>query len=369
MTAAPGNGPRGPWTVLGVALGVAVTALSLSWWPASTGSADTSTTTSVPTTTTTSTVASTTTTVPGLILPWPQQGSSAVAIPQVSVAAASPHQSARPIASLTKMMTTWVILHRLPLAVGQRGPCVTVNAHDVAVYNHDVATGQSNAKVKEGERLCENALLSGLLVHSAGNFAFIFLRLMKMGETQFVAQMNRDAVSLGLRHTHYVDPTGIQPGDRSTALDQASLAADLMDSEPIVRQIVIQPHVVLPVAGILISYTPFVGEDGVIGVKSGYTVPAGGCDAMAVRFSFQGVTVTTFAVVLGQQGGDSINHAGEYALTLIRALRQYLAVQSTPLGKRVVWTGPPGDVVTTTTTTTTTTTVPVPTSSTTTTGP
>lgn len=266
------------------------------------------------------------------------------------------------------MMTTWVILHHLPLAVGQRGPCVTVNAHDVAVYHYDEATGQSDAKVKEGERLCENTLLAGLLVHSAGNFAFIFLRIIGLDETKFVAQMNHDAKSLGLLHTHYVDPTGIKPGDQSTALDQAMMAADLMSNEPVVRRIVAQPHVVLPVAGDLISYTPFVGFDGVVGVKSGYTVPAGGCDAMAVRFILKGVSITTYAVVLGQQGGDSINHAAEFALALNRSLRRYLTVQRTSQGTQVVWTGSRGDVVTTTTTTTLTT-IPTPTSSTTTSGP
>jgi serine-type D-Ala-D-Ala carboxypeptidase (penicillin-binding protein 5/6) len=364
MAASPGTGPRVVPTLLGIAVSIALIVLGLSWWSTPTVSADTSTTTSSSTTTTSATVAVSTTTVVGSALPWPHQGISAVAVPQVSVVAGSPHQQARPIASLTKMMTAWVILHRLPLSVGQRGPCVTVNAQDVALYHHDNVTGQSDAEVKVGERLCENTLLEGLLVHSAGNFAFIFLRILHTNVTTFVTKMNQDARTLGLLHTHYVDPTGIKPGDRSTAVDQAMLAADLMSAEPIVRSIVDRTHVVLPVAGDLISYTPFVGFNGVIGVKSGYTIPAGGCDAMAVRFTLNGVTITTYAVVLGQQGGDSINHAAEFALTLNRALRQYLTVLSSSAGKRVIWTGSPGDVVTTTTTSTTTT-VPVTTSSTT----
>ena len=116
--------------------------------------------------------------------------------------------------------------------------------------------------------------------------------------------MNVDAKALGLTHTHYVEPTGISPGDRSTAYDQARLAADLMTSQAIVRSIVIKPVVVLPVAGALISYNPFVGTDGIVGVKSGYTVPAGGCEALALRFRLDGLTVTDYAVVLGQQGGE-----------------------------------------------------------------
>jgi D-alanyl-D-alanine carboxypeptidase (penicillin-binding protein 5/6) len=366
MTVARRTGSRVRSIVLVVALGAIVTALTAGWWTTTPqGSADTSTTstTSVAATTTTIGLPTTTVSLPVSPLPWPSAGIAAIAVPQASVAANSPHQGARPIASLTKMMTAWVVLSHIPLSVGQQGPCIRVDAHDVGVYEHDVATGQSSVDVKAGERLCENTLLDGLLVHSAGNYANIFLRLLGFSMSKFVAQMNADAVALGMSHTHYVDITGIGPGDRSTARDQATLAADLMGTQAIVRHIVVMPRVFLPVAGNVISYTPFVGSNGVVGVKSGYTVPAGGCDAMAVRFSLSGVTITAYAVVIGQPGGDSINHAGQIALSLVHSLRHYLAVHSTPTGKVVVWTGQPGDVVTTTTTTTTT--IPVPTSTTT----
>ncbi len=38
----------------------------------------------------------------------------------------------------------------------------------------------------------------------------------------------------------------------------------------------------LPVAGTISTYTPLLGIQGVIGVKSGYTTAAGGCDVIAV---------------------------------------------------------------------------------------
>jgi len=366
MRVAPRKASRARTIVLVVALGAVATALTAGWWTTTPkGSADTSTTstTAVAATTTTVGLPTTTVSLPVSPLPWPAAGIAAVAVPQASVAANSPRQGARPIASLTKMMTAWVILSHLPLSVGAQGPCIRVDAHDVEVYEHDVTTGQSSVDVRAGERLCENTLLDGLLVHSAGNYANIFLRILGLSTSKFVAQMNADAAQLGMSHTHYVDITGIGPGDRSTARDQAVLAAELMGTQAIVRHIVDMPRVFLPVAGNVISYTPFVGSNGVVGVKSGYTVPAGGCDAMAVRFGLNGVTVTAYAVVIGEPGGDSINHAGEIALTLVHSLRHFLAVRSTTTGKVVVWTGQPGDVVTTTTTTTTT--IPVPTATTT----
>ena len=357
MAAAPHKGLRLPLGVVAATLAASLLLLTLSLSTSPSTGADATTTTTGTTTTvaTTTTLPTTTTTLPGSPLPWPAGVSSAIAVPSVSVAAGSPREPMRPIASLTKMMATWVILGHLPLSPGQTGPCVTVDAADVARYNYDVDTGQSSAKVAVGERLCENTLLTGMLVHSAGNFVYLFLHILHLSVRQFVAQMNADAKALGLSRTHYVEPTGISPGDRSTAYDQARLAADLMTSQAIVRSIVIKPVVVLPVAGALISYNPFVGTNGVVGVKSGYTIPAGGCEALALRFRLDGLTVTDYAVVLGQKGGNSINVAADKAIDLLQTLRRYLSVDSSPHGKQLVWTGSDGDVIPTTTTTTTTT--------------
>ena len=306
----------------------------------------TSTTTTIPTTTTTSPTTTTTTTIPKRpSLSWPNVGSAAVAVPQLSVAAASPFQPRVPIASLTKMMTTWVVLHRFPLGPGQSGPCLTVSTGDVGIYNYDVATGQSSVAIDEGMRLCERVLLNGVLVHSAGDYAQLMVALTGMHEATFVATMNQDARALGLRHTHYVDVTGIANGDLSTAQDQATLAADLMTSEPVVRGIVTLAKVFLPVVGVVQSYTPFVGEGNVVGVKSGFTNAAGGCDAMAVQDHIMNTVITTYAVVLGEHGSNPLGTSGDDALVLSRSIRSSIARVATPSGVQIEWIGSPSDLV------------------------
>jgi D-alanyl-D-alanine carboxypeptidase (penicillin-binding protein 5/6) len=317
-----------------------------------------------PTTTTTtlpSTSATTTTTLPTTIparlkLPWPKQGSAAIAVPALSIAAASPSQPQQAIASLTKMMTTWVVLQHLPLTYSQRGPCLVVTANDVALYHFDVATDQSSAAIKIGETLCEGTLLRGMLVHSAGNYAQLLVNMLGMTDAQFINKMNGDAKAFGMIHTHYVDYTGISPYDRSTAQDQTIIAVALMTDEPIVRSIVALPKVKLPVAGVVISYTPFIGQDGVVGVKSGYTNSAGGCDVMAINYSINNTVITTYAVDLGQHGGNALGIAGEANLLLSRSLRSEFVRVTGPAGVIVEWEGWPGYVVLTTTTTTSTTT-------------
>ncbi|MHB1087915.1 MAG: D-alanyl-D-alanine carboxypeptidase family protein [Acidimicrobiales bacterium] len=305
---------------------------------------------------TVTTVASTTPVPHALRLPWPSIASAAVAVPSLSIAATSARQPVLPIASITKLMTTWVVLQKLPLAANQRGPCLQVSANDVDLYNHDVATDQSSVKVALGETLCEGMLLRGMLVHSAGNFAEMLIELTHMSDAQFVAAMNKAAVSFGLKHTHYVDYSGISAGDVSTAQEQSVVAVNLMSNEPIVREIVALPSVKLPVAGTVASYTPYEGEYGVVGVKSGYTIPAGGCDVMAINVHIDNTVIPIYAVVIGVHGVNAINRSGFIGLQLLDMIRSRIRVATTTSGRVVKWVGWPGYVTTTTTTTTPTTT-------------
>ncbi len=247
-------------------------------------------------------------------LAWPSVGSAAIDIPSLDVLEGY-HDAVVPIASLTKMMTAYVALEKLPLGLGASGPCHIVTGLDVVTYEELAALGESTIKVVEGEQLCEIDLLNGVLVHSAGNYAVMLANMVAGSNAAFVTDMNNEVAALGLASTNYVDVTGLSPMSVSTALDQVRLAALLMES-PLVRSIVIQSSVTLPVVGAVNSYTPYVGTDNVIGVKSGRTQQAGGCDAMAMTFQQGWDTRVVYVVVLGQQGGDLLGPAGEAALAL-----------------------------------------------------
>jgi D-alanyl-D-alanine carboxypeptidase (penicillin-binding protein 5/6) len=177
-----------------------------------------------------------------------------------------------------------------------------------------------------------------------------------MNNAAFLNAMNADATALGLSQTHYADYTGISTGDLSTAQDVATLTVDLMTSQPFIDSIVSLTKVHLPVAGWVGSYTPYIGSDGVVGVKSGYTLASGGCVAMAINVTIGGVVVPTYEVVLSQPGANALDVAGAHALQLMRALRPSLTLVRVAEVKTVAWIGSPSLVTPTTTTTTTTTT-------------
>jgi D-alanyl-D-alanine carboxypeptidase (penicillin-binding protein 5/6) len=247
-------------------------------------------------------------------LVWPSEGSAAIDVPALGVVRAW-HNRVVPIASLTKMMTVYVALRRFPLAVGQTGPCVVVSDDEVLSYEEDKTEDDSAVIVEAGEQLCEIDLLDGVLVHSAANYADILASMVSPTPKGFVARMNATARALGLRNTHYVDDTGVSGRSVSTALDQAKLATILMRSA-LVRSIVDQTMVDLPVAGFVNSFTPLVGSNDVVGVKSGRTASAGGCDVMAVAYRLNGRRHLVYAVVLGQRGGNVLVEAGNAAFAL-----------------------------------------------------
>ena len=243
----------------------------------------------------------TTTTVPGTLgaIAWPSTGEGAVAVLGSGLMAQSPNQSVRPIASLTKMMTAFVILHDHPLKLGETGPSFTMTEADVKAWIYADQTDESNVPVKLGEVLNEFQLLEALMIPSADNIADYLARWDAGTITAFSVKMNADASLLGLLNTHYSDASGINPGSRSTAADQAILAAHLMGN-PVLRSIVKQVSIPFPVAGRVWNYNPGLGVDGIIGVKSGYTSAAGACLATAAYRSVGTLSGLVIAVTLDQ---------------------------------------------------------------------
>jgi D-alanyl-D-alanine carboxypeptidase (penicillin-binding protein 5/6) len=258
-------------------------------------------------------------------LPWPKAGEGAVAVKGVGLIAESRHQRVVPIASVTKVMTAYMVLSDHPLPTGAGGPVLEMTEADHLAYLEDVAYNDSSVNVAPGEKLDERQLLEALLIPSADNIADLLARWDAGSEAAFVAKMNARARALGLDSTHYADPSGLDPGDRSTAADQAKLAGLAM-ALPSFASIVDEGHVRLPVAGEVWGYNPALGEDGVVGVKSGFTSHSLGCLTVAAVRSVDGHKTIVISVVLGQPWG--LDQAADEDKALVDAVTPALGLQS-----------------------------------------
>jgi D-alanyl-D-alanine carboxypeptidase (penicillin-binding protein 5/6) len=267
-------------------------------------------------------------------LPFPTTGEGAVSIPSVGVVVASSAEKAVPVASLTKLMTAYIVLHDHPLGLNEPGPTVTATQADVQDFDTDAVSDDSNAQVTLGEQITEEQLLGGLLVHSADNYADLLARWDAGSIPAFVAKMNATAAALGMNQTHFADASGISVQSVSTAGDILKVAAPDM-AYPVVASLVDNNSVTLPVAGTLSTYTPLLGLDGIIGMKSGYTDAAGGCDVVAVIRPVHGHPTLLLAAVTGQTGALALAQAGLHGLALVNAVQPLIGT-ATVLGGGVV---------------------------------
>lgn len=267
--------------------------------------------------------------VPGTapILPWPAQGQAYIDVEGVGeLGSSGPVNTQAPIASVTKTMTAYQVLRDHPLNSTDNGPMITV---DRALFDASRSRDddESGIALQVGEQLTLRQALEGMLLPSAGNLARL-LAAWDAGSVQsFVGRMNAQARALGMDHTAYADPAGIDPNSKSTAADQVRLGEQVLEN-PTLSGIVAMKTASLPVAGAVLNTNHLLGLDGDVGIKTGSTSEAGGCLLFAVRTTAGGVPVTLVGAVLGQPGEPwtILAHAESASKTLIEAAEQSLVV-------------------------------------------
>ena len=185
-----------------------------------------------------------------------------------SVIASQEANKQLPIASTTKLMTAYLVLHHL-----------RPNQMLTAPVYHPQASAEVELGLRPGERMRVRDLLYGLLLPSASDAAVTLADGVAGSVPAFVNQMNATAQKLGLTHTHYENPIGLDsPKNYSTASDLAKLASiDLKNN--LFARIVDTPAATLSSGdhprtvtsrNTLIGQVPWIN-----GVKTGHTLGAG----------------------------------------------------------------------------------------------
>ena len=236
-------------------------------------------------------------------IPVPSRGSFALSASTLGTVASVNATVERPTGSVAKAMTALVVLDALPLAPGAVGPSRTMTAADVQLYRQAVAAGGSNLAVRAGEVFSERDLLLALLLPSADNIAESLAVWVSGTRTAFIARLNAKAASLGMAHTHYVDPSGLSNKTVSTAADLVLLAKAVIENPALAALVAVQQArlsdgTVLHNLDVLLQQQP-----GWLGIKTGWTGAAGGCLLFAAQRSYgtaPGLSVTVWGAVLGQ---------------------------------------------------------------------
>lgn len=258
-------------------------------------------------------------------IPWPSQGKAALSVEGLGDIGSAGGATPSPMASTAKLMTALLTLEAHPLAPAQAGPVLTVSRADVATYFAELNQNESVVPVLAGEQLTEYQLLEGLLLPSGSNFAEMLANWTAGSVPTFVNAMNARATALGMTATHYADPSGFSPQSVSIPADLIKLARVAMKL-PALAAVVGEKQAQIPVAGVIKNLDTLLGQDGIIGIKTGHTDQAGGCFVMAADLKVDGQAVRVYGAVLGQPN----QLPGAFATTtaLIRALTPSLHLRT-----------------------------------------
>ncbi|CAJ0992877.1 serine hydrolase [Pantoea sp. Nvir] len=135
-------------------------------------------------------------------------------------------------ASLTKMMTSYVIGQALKAGKIKRNDIVTVG-HDAWVNGNPTLKGSSLMFLKPGDQIPVSELNKGIVIQS-GNDACIALADYVAGSQEaFIDLMNNYLNSFGLKNTHFMTVHGLDTkGQYSTARDMALIGQALIRDVP-----------------------------------------------------------------------------------------------------------------------------------------
>lgn len=195
-----------------------------------------------------------------------------------------------PMASLTKIMTAIVALEH-------------PKADDNYLVSKSDLVGEDSMGLDSGEQVSLSDLLYGLILHSGNDAAETLATNFPTGRAQFILAMNQKAASLGLQHTHFTNPTGLEgDGDQYTtardllvmtkyALENFSLFDSVVATfDYTINQTATHKAYDLENETNLLSSYP-----GVEGVKTGYTPEAGLCLVTYLNYDNHKI----IAVILG----------------------------------------------------------------------
>lgn len=201
-------------------------------------------------------------------LQWPGYGAGAIGAVGYGVLETHGGDTPIPTASTIKVLTALAVLHEKPLAPGESGPLITITQDDIDSYRSFIARDGSVVAIELGEQLSEYDALEALLLPSANNIAVTLARWAFGSLDNFSTYANGYARELGMTGTIVTDPSGFSPTTASTPHDLVLLGETAM-ANPIVTEIVARPTATIPVQGTVRNVNFLLGQDGIVGLKTG----------------------------------------------------------------------------------------------------
>jgi D-alanyl-D-alanine endopeptidase (penicillin-binding protein 7) len=190
-----------------------------------------------------------------------------------------------PVASITKLMTALVVLE----GHQSMDEMVRITSED-----RDTELG-STSRLTIGTALSRGDLLHLALMSSENRAAHALGRNYPGGLAAFVRAMNAKALTLGMKNTRFVDPTGLSSRNVSSAADLTRLVMTAA-ADPLISRYSTHKGYAVPVGKQMLEFhntnTLVTKADWDIAVqKTGYTRDAGQCLVMKAEIQGRSVVI------------------------------------------------------------------------------
>lgn len=205
------------------------------------------------------------------------------------------------VASMTKMVAQIIILENIEngnLSWDEK----------IKVSSNAAGMGGSQIWLQPGEEMSVRDLMKGITMASANDATVALAERIAGTEEAFVKLMNDKVKELGLKNTHFVNPTGLDEENHySSAYDMAMIAKELLNHEQILEfSSVYEDYIRIdtPNKFWLVNTNKLVRfYEGADGLKTGFTDNAKYCMAVTAKRD----NMRLIAVVLREESGKVRN--------------------------------------------------------------
>ena len=224
-----------------------------------------------------------------------------------------------PMASISKLITTLVVLEVKPLTLGDAGPTITFSKADSDLYDKYYVLQATVQPMKTGSTMSEHNALETMLVASASNYAEAVANWAFGSQARYLGAVRAWLAKHGFSGTKLVEPTGIDPRNVSTPADLIAIGK-LALANPVVAAIVQTQALDVPSLGPVTNNNKLLGTDGITGIKTGTLDGSGACLLFSAVVNIDGLSqITVVGAILGGLDHGTVDNDVRKLLASIKA--------------------------------------------------
>lgn len=221
----------------------------------------------------------------------------------------------QPTASTAKMILGLAVMKEKPFDIREEGEMIVLAEEDYDYYVRYKNNGGSVTVVKPGEEISQYDALVSVFLASSNNMADS-LAIWAFGS---IEKYREYATSMleewGITHTTIgEDASGFSESTTSTASDLSQIGEKVL-KDPVLREIVGTKNYSVPVAGEITNTNGILGQNRVVGIKTGYVGDASGY--CLISGYLEGDHIITLALLDAPTRQDSYNDS----LKIIRKMQ------------------------------------------------